>query len=73
MKGLGFSTILLGLATVLILVSVAVSAWVLYRTMNAADIVLVKDFRVANKLYMIAPTVMNVVSMALLGVLFAMG
>lgn len=73
MKGLGFSTILLGLATVLILISVAVSAWVLYRTMNAGDTVAVKDFRVANKLYMIAPTVMNVVSMALLGVLFAMG
>lgn len=70
MKGLGFSSILLVLTTVLIVISVALMGLVVYR---AATTTAVADFWKDNKLYMMAPTVMNVVSMALLGVLFAMG
>lgn len=73
MKGFGFSSILLVLTTVLIVISVALMGLVVYRAANAAGTVTVNTFWATNKLYMMAPTVMNVVSMALLGVLFAMG
>lgn len=73
MKGLGFSTILLVLATVLIVVSVALLGFVMYRLSNSAATDKTDDFWKKNKLFVMAPSVMNVVSMALLGALFAMG
>lgn len=73
MKGLGFSTILLVLATVLIVISVALLGFVMYRLSISTVADKTTDFWNKNKLFMMAPSVMNVVSMALLGVLFAMG
>lgn len=73
MKGLGFSTILLVLATVLIVISVALLGFVMYRLSISTVTDKTTDFWRNNKLFMMAPSVMNVVSMALLGVLFAMG
>lgn len=78
MKGLGFSTILLAFVTVLILVSTAVVGFVTYRLKGAAGVTgttvpTVAQFWTSNKMFMFAPTIMNVVSMAVLGVLFAVG
>lgn len=73
MKGLGFSTILLAFVTVLILISTVLMGFVTYRTTVALDAVKANEFFSANKLLMLSPTVMNVVSMAVLGALFAIG
>lgn len=82
MKGFGFSTIILGFVLVTLIVSVGLIAFTMYKMSSAPDYVLdsssktvttegisAKVFWDANKLMLLIPTVSNILSIILLGVL----
>lgn len=73
MKNPGLSTILLGFVAVSMLVSVVLMAVATYRMTSAATDAKVSDYWVNNKLFVITPTVTNVLSMALLVVVYVIG
>lgn len=67
-----FSTILLAFVTVLLVVSAGLISFTMYRLANPTPTDTVASFWTKNKLFVITPTVINVLAMAVLGVLFAM-
>ena len=67
-----FTTILLAFVAVLLVVSVGLISFTMYRLSKASATDTVSNFWTQNKLFLITPTVVNVVAMALLGVLFVM-
>lgn len=68
MKGLGFRTILLGVVILLLVVSVALIGFTMLRVTTEAT-----SFWNARKYFLVTPTVMNVMAMALLAVLIITG
>lgn len=86
MKGFGFSTILLGFVLVTLIVSVGLISFAMYKLSTSKDHVIddgtkqvttagpsAKGFWTDNKLMLVIPTVSNVVSMVLTGVLLVTG
>lgn len=82
MKGFGFSTIILGFVLVTLIVSVGLIAFTMYKISTAPDYVIdatnntvkttgisAKAFWDDNKLMLLIPTVSNILSIILLGVL----
>lgn len=73
MKGLGSSTILLALIIVVLLISVGLMGFVMYHvSLTTNNAKTYQELWSKKKLYMIAPTVMNVLSIALIGVMIVM-
>lgn len=73
MKGIGFRTILLALIIILLVVSVSLIGFTVFRMTKAAANDKTEDFWKANKMFLLTPTVMNVMAMALLAVLIISG
>lgn len=71
MKGLGFQTILLASVIVLVVVSVSLMGFAMYRVTTGTGTL--AEFWKNNKLFLITPTVINVMAMALLAVLIMTG
>ena len=82
MKGFGFTTILFGFVLIKLLISFVLIAFTMYKISSAAEYVIdsstntvtkkgvsAKEFWASNKLMFIIPSVSNVLSMILLGVL----
>lgn len=72
MKGIHFSTILLALVAVLLVVSVGMIGFVMFQ-MSKDTASTASAFWASKKWFLLAPTVMNVVSLAVLGALIVMG
>lgn len=86
MKGLNISTILLGLVLVSLLISVGLIAFTMFKMSRAVEYVMdpndaakvttegvsAKKFWTSNKAMLAIPTVSNVISMILIGVLVVM-
>lgn len=69
-KGMGFKTILLSFVILLLVVSVSLMGYTLYLISAAANTDKVVDhFTARRKLFLIAPTVMNIMAMAVIAVL----
>lgn len=73
MKGIGFRTSLLALTILVLVVSATVMGYTAHLLSKAASATKAEEFWKENKWYMLAPTVMNVVSVGLLAVLTIMG
>lgn len=81
MKGFGFSTIILGFVLVTLIVSVGLIAFTMYKLSVAPEYVIdaskkvtteglsAKQFWTDSRLTLVVPTVSNVLSMILIGVL----
>lgn len=69
MRGLSFATILSGIVVVLLLISVGMMGFVTYKLGSADPAETVADFWKGKKFLLLTPTVMNVLSMVLVGVL----
>lgn len=70
MKSLGFTTILLSFVAVLLLMTVIIMGYVIYTMRGTGSLA---DYWKSKRLFVIAPTVLNVVSMFVLGVVIVMG
>lgn len=68
---LKLSTILLAFTSVLILVSATLMVYVIYQLTSAGDTDKVEDYWKTKKLFVISPTVLNVMSLAVMGAYFA--
>lgn len=73
MKSLGLYTILLGFVAVSILVSAVLMGFTIYKIASAAAGATVADLWKDNKLFIITPTVVNVLALILVGVMYVTG
>lgn len=74
MKGLGFSTILLAFVIVILVISVGVLGFLIYHVSATSNNTNTYETLWTNKkLILLAPTIMNVLSIAVLGALMFLG
>lgn len=85
MKGIGFSTIILGFVLITLIVSVILLAFTMYKlsvapeyVINSNDVVTTKglsakNFWTESRLTLVVPTVSNILAMILIGVFAVIG
>lgn len=75
MKGIGYSTILLAFVVVVLVISVGLLGYLNYHVSLAANKELKygENLWATKKLFLLAPTIINLLSIALLGVLVVTG